>query len=524
MTPKEIYDQHVAEAKKAGKSRGEQHAHGLRHLNHAGFFKGPKGWQRVHADLRDKVEVREAYPQPGGTFTIYDCTVFYPNAVKSLKGTPEVYTADDIRQIIKNTNFAIEHEGGQKPGILEGHPNMLQAMNGMQMDVHGFAVNWRESPRGAGWAMCDLIGVDPEYVDRLKKKKLTGMSAYIAEDNEKLNRRFGHVALLGGSTQALSHLPMHDVYAACCFSANPAYFQGEPMKLTPKQEQCFAAMAKAGAGYAAAQAAFSAKEPGADMKVKEATGNCFSAFAAAKGAFDDGGGMGGAGEDPTAQPAQDVPQFDADGKRKDLPVEAGLSLMDQDEPQQMEFSADTFGDEQLQEIVSQFSSEGGSVDKAFHRLAGVVRSLSAARKSDVEKLSRVQKLNRSLVGNIVLQDYKAFCAGLRQQGHQFDAETENQMFSFAMTNQNPKTALANAKAMLMKMPKVPSLAAEGQVFEASAGSAPRLRTGAMTADETDKLRSDLAEMVPNREFSEMDARIGAAFSPDTMINNAANYR
>lgn len=502
MTPKEIYEHHRDEAKKKGKSVADQHAHGLRMLNHAGFFKKGGKWVPVHPDLRDKVNVREAWPQPDGTYCIYDVSVFYPNAVKSIKGTPEVYTAEDIRRIIQNTNYAIAHEGGQKPGILEGHPNMLQAMNGMQMDVHGFAVNWREDPRGDGWAMCDLVHVDPEYVERLKKKKLTGLSAYIAEDNEKQNRRFGHVALLGGSTQALSHLPMHDVYAACCFSADAAFFQETPMKMS--KEQCFAAMDKAVKGYSAAQASFAAKEPGADMKMMQAGKDCYAAsraFAGDEMGAQDGGAM---------MPAQqDVPQFDADGKRKDLPTEAGLSLTDQTEAQQMEFSADQFDDAAVQALVTQFSSS--EVDGAFHGLANVVKGLAAARKADQQQMQRIKTANNILQGRVIQDDFRTFCAGLRNEGHAFDADYESQMFSFAMESVDKRKGLENAKRLLKMTPKKESLAGIETVGGYSAG-APKLKDpGTLNQDETSAMMTELSEMT-GRNFSEADLKIGAAFS------------
>lgn len=517
MTPKEIYEHHRDEAKEQGRSQAEQHAHGLRHLNHAGYFKGPKGWTKIHPDLREKVEVREAFPQPDGTFAIYDVTVFYPNAVKSMKGIPEVYTADDIRQIISNTNFAIAHEGGQKPGILEGHPNIMQAAIGTEMDVHGFAVNWRESPRGAGWAMCDLIHVDPEYVDRLKKKKLTGMSAYIAEDNEKLNRRFGHVALLGGSTAALSHLPMHDVYESCCFSAQASYFQGEPMKLTDKQKQCFAAAVKAGAGYAAAEAAFGAKEPGAEMKMNEAAQACYAASSAMKGAFSDMPAGDGTG---SAQPAQDVPAFDADGKRKDLPTESGLSLTDQNEPQQMEFSASAFADigEFDEAAVTQLSSQfaAGHVNEAFTNMLNIVKRVAQNDKQKAQQIQRLAAANQLLQGNAIREDYRSFCTGLRGQGFEFDDDMANSMFSMAMANPDKLKALEKVKTMLQKMPKRESLAGVGQIFSASDTGAPKLRTegAALTQKDIEEM-----ERATGRSYSEADMKIGAAFSPDVMLGH-----
>lgn len=504
MTAEEIYKKHTSEALQKGKSRADAHLSGLRHVNHAGFFKGPSGWKQLHPDLRDKVNMREAIPQPDGTFAIYDVDAFLPNAVK---GENEVYDAKRILRIIDNTNGMIA-AGGQKPGLLEGHPSLLQAMNGMQMDSHGHPINWRKSPRGAGWARCDIVHVDPEMIDRLKKKKLTGLSAYVAKDAGSLNERFGHVALLGGSTQALSSLPMHDVYASCCFSADAAFFQGEQIMLNDKQKKCFDAAVKAGVGYAAAEASFGAKEPGADMKMKQAKADCFSAAAAFKASFDDMSGDAGG-----MAPQQDVPQFDADGKRKDLPAEAELSLTDQTEAQKMEFSAggfdlENFDDAALAQLSGQFSS--GQVEPAFMRMGQLVQSLAKARKTDKNEIHRVKLANQALQGKLVAEDYKAFCAGLRNEGFQIEASTEKDMFAFAMTNANPKAGLESAKAMLRKMPKVESLAGIEQVFSSNDG-APRLKPGTSNQVDTDAMMTELSEMT-GRDFSEADLRIGAAFS------------
>lgn len=301
----------INEAMEKARDRGmkseqaRQYAH--REVRLAGFYKTPRGWTRLTGDLRNKVNVREATKQPDGTFVICDVDVFYPNAVKGHE-EEDRYTSEQIEQICENTNRAIE-AGGQAPGLIEGHPNPFQQAMGSQAESHGIGVNWRISPRGKGWARCDLVKVDPAIVRRLQKGKLPGLSARINQDAGGLNKRFGHVALLGGDLQALSHLPTHEIFAASqvCFSAAVAGQTPSKDFFMKTKSECYAAMAHA---YASKEAG----EPDADAKVEEAK----KMFAA----------LGDGGDDvtsapPPAPPAPDdnaggdtagnpAPQFEAD--------------------------------------------------------------------------------------------------------------------------------------------------------------------------------------------------------------------
>lgn len=277
-----------------------------REVRLAGFYKTNRGWTRLTGDLREKVNVREATKQPDGTYVICDVDVFYPNAVKGHE-EEDRYTPEQIEQICENTNRAIE-AGGQAPGLIEGHPNPFQQAMGSQAESHGIGVNWRTSPRGRGWARCDLVKVDPAIVARLQKGKLPGLSARINQDAGGLNKRFGHVALLGGDIQALSHLPTHEIFAAqqVCFSAAVAG-QTSDKDLSMDKNKCYSAMAHAYASMAAG-------EPDAESKLKEAKAQ----FAALADGGDDVTSAppvappmpdDGAGGDTAGAPA---PQFDAD--------------------------------------------------------------------------------------------------------------------------------------------------------------------------------------------------------------------
>ena len=57
----DLYHKHHSEMLDQGKSRDEAHAHGLRMIRLAGWFRGSGGkWSRLTPDLRKKVNIREA--------------------------------------------------------------------------------------------------------------------------------------------------------------------------------------------------------------------------------------------------------------------------------------------------------------------------------------------------------------------------------------------------------------------------------------------------------------------------------
>lgn len=254
----------------AGRTRDEAHARAIRAIQNAGWYKSQNGWKQVHPDLRDKVNVSEAVKQPDGTYFIEGVPVFYPNAVK---GTKHPFDAAKIKQIVANTNASI-HSGSTPPGIIEGHPNPIDEAMQKQREPHGFAVNWRVDP-GSGHTVCDFSRVHPDFVKRLQDKKLPGLSVGFAKDTDELNRRFGHVALLGGTSQALSYLPATDYYSVSgnylLFSADTEIFlKGKSTMRTQKQKDCFAALTQAHNAFDAAEMSASLGEPNADSKMGEA--------------------------------------------------------------------------------------------------------------------------------------------------------------------------------------------------------------------------------------------------------------
>jgi hypothetical protein len=295
---KDAYDRAYKEAISGGKSDQMAHAHGARMIRHAGWYKGSRGWRQLTPDLRGKVNVREAIRQPNGRYLVEDVDLFFPNATKG----PELpFTVADNREIIENTNRSIA-AGGQKPALVEGHTNDEQRMLGIQLDAMGGGINCRESPRGKGWIRCDLVDVPEETVQRLRDLKLPGLSIKIIKDPTGLNPRIGHIALLGGSMQALSHLPGLEVFMAeasneLCFSSDASSFQGVPM-FGPKMKDCHAAYASAYAAFEAAEAAHNTGEPGSVEKLRSAGKKLADAFKGLSAECSEGEFGADGGEEP----------------------------------------------------------------------------------------------------------------------------------------------------------------------------------------------------------------------------------
>lgn len=290
------------------------------------------------------------------------------------------------------------------------------------------------------------------------------------------------------------------------------------MKLKPNAN--LAAMDKATKGFSAALASFAAKEDGWQKKMEEC-GDNFSA--AMKDCYDSMDGMGDQGSGMPA--TQDTPVFSSDGQRPELPADAGLSLTDQNEPQQAEFasggfSVDQINDQWVADMAAQYSS--GNVEQPVIRMLQTIRGMAGEmkRKETVaeaanKKLAMAMTAVKNLNGRLVLEDFKQFCTSLRGQGHDFTDDMANQMFSFSMTNVDPKKALENAKNILKQTPKKESLASIGQVTAFDA--APRLRLDPNSntppsESEVQQFQTELAAALGGREFSAVDVNVGVAFS------------
>jgi hypothetical protein len=453
-----LYDTALRRAIDAGSPREVAERKALRHTQHAGWFRTAKGWQRLQPDLRDRVNVRDAVQQPDGTFVVEDVDVFYANAVKGHSSM--TYDPADVAAMIRNTNRSIA-AGSQRPGLVEGHPHPLQFAAGMQLDSFGAAVNFRASPRGPAWARCDLVDVKPEAVDRLKARKLTGLSAGIVEDAGKLNRRFGHVAMLGGSSQALSLLPAVEVFSShntVCFSAESpadAFPKGTPM-FTEKQKAAFSALS-------AAFAAFAAGEPGSQDKLSEARASYSAAFEGE--------------ESPMELPAD--PTATAPG----APIDATATATGAGVP---DFAANPAGAFEAVKI------ELGN----NQRLA-----------ADQTKLIKVlQGQIAGMVGQKIRGDFDATVAELKREGHQLPAdEAIAGMFGTCFSASDPQKAVTQYVALLKATPKRESLAAAGTIFGAEGAAASGKQKDAPGAS----LYDVLVDMNASN-FSAEDLKLGEA--------------
>lgn len=227
-----IYSLGVAHAVRKGMSGADADQFACKQLNVAHWFRKRDGtWTHLAKDTRDKVNFRDGEQQPDGTFMVRDVDVFYPNSVHAVmrngKPTPLTFSAADIREQISHTNAAIA-SGGQRPSLTIGHPTKEHP----QKPAVGSCINWRTSPKVKDGARVDLIGVDPTVFAAWKKGEWNGLSAGIADQADGVNR-FSHVALLGSSPQALSHLPQTIVYESenmVCYSIEPITEQAAPLE------------------------------------------------------------------------------------------------------------------------------------------------------------------------------------------------------------------------------------------------------------------------------------------------------
>lgn len=388
----------------------------IRQIQLAGWYRVDGTWSQMTPDVRSKVNIRKAHLQPGGKYLICDVDVFYPNAVK---GVDAGFDVKDIERMIDNTNRSIAN-GAQRPGLTKVHPNIASKGLGTFIPSHGSPINFRMSPRGEGWVRCDIVDVEPEIIEEWKKNRITGLSAGLAEDGGQLNARFGHVAMLGGESQALTSLPQTYVYAdstQLCFSADSgAFSNGAAMKdrkgFAKAMKDCYAA-------YAAAYASEDMGEPNYQAKMTEARGM----YAAARAQF---------GSDFAAD-------FEASGTTP-APDTAELHP---------------------QEIVNKsvFSAEDVATFSALKTELSSLRQLVQQQAAD----------NSTILKAKAKGEFQAMLDGLRREGHAFDADSAIAMFESAAGN---VAALQNLEKFLRATPKNPSLAKIGQVFDASAANPP----------------------------------------------------
>lgn len=470
----DIYHRHYQEHRDAGKSDAESHAHGARMIRHAGWYRGARGWKQLTPDLRRKVNVREAIKQPNGRYVIEGVDVFYPNAIKDKSLS---FNKDDVRELVENTNRAIAN-GGQKPCLIEGHTSDEQKMLGIQLDSHGCGVNWRESPRGQGWARCDFVDVDEETVRRLKDLRLPGLSVRITKDPTGLNRRFGHIALLGGSMQALSHLPITEIYSTqdqLCFSADSEAFfptKGFPM-FGANLKGCHSAYASAYAAYEAAEESQKTGEPGSVEKLRDAGNKLAAALKSLSGECSEGDYEAGEGDAPLAVAP---PPPAAAGAS---PAYASLEGID-------------------------FESDPSA---AFATVVGAVKASRAENAKLVASLKSVTRLAEGLSGKLLRTEFSSEVEKLERDGHVLPGKDEIEAeFSAVVESTDPRSSMNRTLKMLRSLPKKPSPAAAGQIFTADTAGATGIDYSSDA--EVDASLKRVASILGSTSLTEHDAALG----------------
>jgi hypothetical protein len=423
----------------------------LRLANHSGWFRTRTGWKKLAKDVSDKVNVRRGEKQPDGTYYVPDVDCFYPNAVKpapelqddgtiTLTGTKQ-YKPDDVRAIIENTNRSIE-AGGQRPALTRGHPSKEQKALGITPHSFGEAIKWRESPRGRGWARCDLASIDPELYEDWRKRRYTGLSAAIAQDAGGLNRRFGHVAALGAESQALSALPMTEVFSVpdqVCFSADPAAFCGpgkiktlkgaKMKKMDPKHagalKDCYRA-------FATALSSYEAGEPEAEAKIMEA-GKALKAKHT---------------EFAVEMPGEEMPAMPATPA-----TEVPPPLATQQQP-----AEETPGEYQV-ETVCEFSTDP---DAAFAASQRNFQKLMQHTHLMGKRMTSLDSQNKLLKAKMSLDQFSTDLKAIAEEGHEFAAQPLLEMFQASGGDLETGNRL---KAIAKSAPKkAPTPASQGTIF------------------------------------------------------------
>ena len=374
----------MAIAKGQKKPAAERFA--LRQIQLGGWYRTDGGWKRVAPDVRDKVNIRWPQQQPDGTYLITDVDVFYPNAVK---GVDWIFDAARIRRACENTNRSIAG-GAQRPALVEGHQHVYVRALGIQADPMGYAINFRPHPSKAGWARADLVDVTAEAMQRMKDRKLPGLSAEIFRDAGGLNERFGRVSLLGGTLQSLSSLPVTEVYSVTdqlCFSVEGVFPSRGQGSFSVKEFTMDAIQQKRLAEcYSALSAAFAAQaagEEGADQKVKEAQDQ-MAAFEATM--------VPEPPADPTPTPAA------GDLETSTIAYSVGEITLD-------DINRDPAG------VLLAFQSE----------LSGLLNKHQAMEQLQLATTKAAEKAT-------ALESFQAFCADLHSKGHVFDDAQALAMF------------------------------------------------------------------------------------------------
>lgn len=492
--PQELQQEVDASAESLRGSLPEDEAQRVayRRLAHKGYYRTPDGWQRLGPDISDKINLRQAALQPDGGYAVFDCDVFYSNAVKG-SGEGETFTPEKIARAVENTNTSIE-SGGQAPGILKGHPHPLAKALSGEPKAWGKAINFRESPRGKGWVRCDLVDIDPDVYADWKAGHYIGLSAGFVNDAGDLNLRFGHVALLGGDMQALSYLPRTEIFAASdtlCFSADRTVYEsamkGKIMD-KPKFSALFDALSKAYASYEAG-------EPGADAKVTEAR-KCYDAAFAQE--------TPSAPSAPSTPSTPSTPSAGADAPHADAAQDKALmgEVLGGGE-QKPPFAANPSPETVLPEAAP-LKPEGPTATLTLSAGGGANFAAEVATMKGENEILKQQVA--ALLGKTARAEFEAEVRKLRADGYQFDAGRAVELLMAAGPN---KAMREQVFALLQGTPK--SALSTPPQFSAEGADNPAPRSAAMADAEVQEVLTVLRQKLPGVNFSAGDVLLGNAW-------------
>jgi hypothetical protein len=536
----------------------------FRFLQHSGWYQTKTGWQRLGPDIRGRVNVRKAVQQPDSRYLISDVDAFYPNAVKGTE-VGHIFSPNEVFQAIENTNRAIQ-AGGQRPALAVEHPNPLRAALGGKPDPpRGAAINWRTSPRGFGWARCDLVDVDPSVVDEWKRGHYTGLSAGLVHDAEQLNLRFGHVALLGVQSQALSALPVTEIFNTgrhLFFSADATLIKKGLEAMDATKAKGYKTLRERARALDGAFASAEAGEPDAESKVQQAQEGYNDAVK------DFMGEMGPPAPGPVgAQDQGNIDRMLGGGPPQEAPEQAGEHACNYcgkpymyeagmqhcpycgkgqagavpagtgappaggtastggfaagQGPQETSYLPDKSVLDTEADLDETINDPPG--DESDNEKKGsseyVAKSEFAALREMYEKQNRVVKdamtVIQALKGRTIRQDFEAFCADLHKEGRQFSAE--HALKQLANCGGNPQR-VNELKEFLRSIPKATSFSEMGTTFgiegQASLATMDKFSTGEIVNPDNGRSVSDedvlhvLHKKMPGLTFSADDLKLG----------------
>ncbi len=492
---REVYCAAFDAAKASGKNDEDSDARAIKEVQNAGFYNTKTGWKQLAPDVRNKVNLREAILQPNGKYVIEDVDVFYPNAVK---GDVKPLTPEFVKYAIDNTNKSIG-SGAQIPPVTIGHPNDLQKNFGVQLKALGSVINWRQSPRGNGLVAADLVDLDPNVVKLMQQQNLTGLSsgvegaapvnAGLVSDANKSNMRFGHVALLGGTAQALSQLPRVEVFSAnnvLYFAADPLLVQ-QPIQKDNKMPAGAEHHSKLGDAHmllGQAHKSFAAGEPGADDKIKQGKCMLYDATCAYEGANMAAGPAVNtepklpqnpiaAKEEGSGQPANEKTKA-VDGDQNTFAAQPGSIKMPEGKPEPavndnkpvpqavaaVDPAKPSFGTDMTK---PQFETQPVAAFEALKVDTNALKTENETLKNLVTKLSTELK---SLTNKSARADFEAQIVELEKTKYLPPKESLLANFEAALVSQTPAESIKTLVDMLKVMPAKPVTPAQVTVFDA----------------------------------------------------------